>query len=165
MKINQKITDALNEQINKELWSGYIYLSMSTQFEEDNFGGFASWMRAQANEELEHAMKLFDYVISRGGRVLLKAIPEVPTQWASPLAAFEEAYNHEMKATKMIEDLVDLARTESDKATEIFLQWFINEQVEEEETSSEIVAQLQMIGDNMNGLFMLNGRLGKRKAD
>ncbi len=165
MKITQKITDALNEQINKELWSGYIYLSMSSQFEEDNFGGFASWMRAQANEELEHAMKLFDYVISRGGRVLLKAIPEVSTQWASPLAAFKEAYNHEIKVTKMIEDLVDLARTESDKATEFFLQWFIYEQVEEEENASEIVAQLQMIGDNMNGIFMLNGKLGKRKAD
>ena len=103
MKISQKMTDAINEQVNKELWSGYIYLSMSTQFEEDNFGGFASWMRAQATEELEHAMKLFDYVISRGGRVILKAIPEVPTQWASPLAAFEEAYNHELKVTKMIE--------------------------------------------------------------
>jgi ferritin len=165
MKISQKMTDAINEQINKELWSGYIYLSMSTQFEEDNFGGFASWMRAQAEEELEHAMKLFDYVISRGGRVLLKAIPEVPTQWASPLAAFEEAYNHEMKVTKMIEDLVDLARAESDKATEFFLQWFVDEQVEEEENSSGIVAQLQMIGDNINGLFMLDSKLGKRKAD
>ncbi|MFC1711345.1 ferritin [Patescibacteria group bacterium] len=165
MKINKKMETAINKQINAELYSAYIYLSMSAYFEAENLGGFAHWMRLQAQEEVEHAMKFYKYIFERGGNVSLMAIDKPKLSWQSALAVFEEAYKHEQKVTKMIDNLVDLARKDSDKASESFLEWFIDEQVEEEASADEIVQQLKLIKGNTNGLFMMNEKLGKRKGE
>lgn len=163
--LNKKIQDAINEQIKNELYSAYIYLSMSAYFESMNLAGMAHWMRLQSNEEVEHAMKFFDYVYDRGGRVILGAIDQPPTEWKSPLAAFENAYEHEQKVTGMINNIYALAVKENDYPTQVMLQWFIDEQVEEEKNASTIVEQLKMVGDNSNGLMMLDHRLGERDED
>mgnify|MGYP005839444743 FL=1 len=160
--LNKKIQDAINEQIKNELYSAYIYLSMSAYFESMNLAGMAHWMRLQSNEEVEHAMKFFDYVHDRGGRVTLGAIDQPPTEWKSPLAAFENAYEHEQKVTGMINNIYALALKENDYPTQVMLQWFIDEQVEEEKNASTIVEQLKLIGDSTNGLMMLDHRLGER---
>ena len=162
MTINEKIEDALNEQINKELYSGYMYLSMATYFESINLKGFAHWMREQDKEEREHAMKIFDYVIERGGRVSLTSIDAPPTEWKSPLDAFEEVYKHEQKVTGLINTLVDLAKSENDYATDAFLQWFVEEQVEEEASADEIVQKLKLIGDSGAALLMIDRELAQR---
>ncbi len=162
MTINEKIEDALNEQINKELYSGYMYLSMATYFESINLKGFAHWMREQDKEEREHAMKIFDYVIERGGRVSLTSIDAPPTEWKSPLDAFEEVYKHEQKVTGLINALVDLAKSENDYATNAFLQWFVEEQVEEEANADEIVQKLKLIGDSGPALLMIDRELAQR---
>lgn len=160
--IKEKIKDAINKQINAEMYSAYLYLSMSTYFESINLKGFASWMKAQAQEEMLHAMKLYDYVNERGGRVLLTAIDTPPTQWDSSLAVFEYTYKHEQKVTGLINDLVDLAISEKDHATNNFLQWFVAEQVEEESSADEVVQKLKIAGDQGGGLFMLDRELGQR---
>ncbi|RJP25720.1 MAG: ferritin [Candidatus Omnitrophota bacterium] len=160
--MDQKMNNALNDQINAELFSSYLYLSMSAYFESVNLSGFAGWMRAQAQEELLHVSKFFKYINDRNGRVVLKAIEEPQKDWASPLAAFEDAYAHEQKVTKLINDLVDLALSMKDHTTNSFLQWFVTEQIEEEATASQIVDQLKLIGDARSGLFMLNKELGAR---
>ncbi len=161
--LNKKIQDAINEQIKNELYSAYIYLSMSAYFESLNLTGMAHWMRLQSNEEVEHAMKFFDYINDRGGRVSLSAIDQPPFEWKSPLAAFENAYEHEQKVTGMINSIYALAVKENDYPTQVMLQWFIDEQVEEEKNASTIVEQLKMIGDSANGLMMLDHRLGERQ--
>jgi len=130
--ISKKIEKALNKQINAELYSAYLYLSMVAYFESVNLPGFANWMKVQTQEELMHAMKIYDFVNERGGRVVLKAIEAPPTEWDSPLDAFEATYKHEQKVTGLINNLVNLAIEEKDHATSSFLQWFVNEQVEEE---------------------------------
>ena len=160
--LKAKIEKAINKQINAELWSGYLYLSMSSYFESIGLSGFANWMWIQAREEATHAMRLYKHVIERGGRVILSEIEKVPTQWKSPLDAFEETYNHEQKVTGLINDLVDLAIKEKDHATVNMLQWFIDEQVEEEGSADEIVQKLKLIGKNTSGLFMLDQELGQR---
>jgi ferritin len=160
--INEKMLSALNEQINKELYSGYLYLAMSAYFSSINLNGFANWMRVQEQEERAHAMKIYDYVLERGGEVSLEKIDEPPKTWDSPLAIFEEAYKHEIKVTESINNLVYLARDLKDNATEIFLQWFVTEQVEEEASADEIVQKLKQIGENTGGLFMLDQNLGQR---
>jgi ferritin len=160
--LNKTIQDAINEQIKNELFSAYIYLSMSSHFEEMNLSGMAHWMRLQSNEEVEHAMKFFEYIHDRGGKVSLAAIGQPPLEWKSPLAVFENAYEHEQKVTGMINNLYALAVKENDYPTQIMLQWFINEQVEEEKNASTIVEQLKMIGDNKNALMMLDHNLGAR---
>jgi ferritin len=160
--LSQQMQDALNKQCNAELYSAYLYLSMSAYFQSINFEGFAHWMRLQAQEELEHAMKFYDFVIERGGRAVLGAVDEPTFEWASPLAAFENAYEHEQKVTSLIHNIADLAIKEGDHATNVFLHWFVDEQVEEEAAASAIAQKLQMIGDSMNGLFMLDHRLGER---
>ena len=165
MKIKEKIQDALCKQINAELYASYIYLSMSAYFESMNLSGFANWMRAQTREENEHAMKIYDYVFERGGDVSLSAIDKPPSEFKSPLGAFEAAYEHEKKVTGMINDLVDLASKEGDKATESMLKWFIDEQVEEEDQTLKIVETLKQIGDSSMGLIMLDRELGKRGED
>lgn len=165
MKIKEKLQDALNKQINAELYASYIYLSMSAYFESMNLSGFANWMRAQTREENEHAMKIYDYVFERGGEVSLSAIDKPPSGFKNPLAAFEAAYEHEKKVTGMINDLVDLAAKEGDKATESMLKWFIDEQVEEEDQTLKIVETLKKIGDSDTGLVMLDRELGKRGKD
>jgi len=161
--LGRKMQDALNEQINAELYSAYLYLSMSAYVESVKMPGMAHWMRLQTGEEQEHAMKLFGHVVERGGRVTLKAIDTPQAEWASPLAAFEGAYAHEQKVTGLINDLVKVAREEKDTAADAFLQWFVKEQVEEEETADEIVQKLKKIVGAPDGLRALDGELGQRQ--
>jgi ferritin len=154
--------DALNDQINAELYSAYLYLSMAAHFEAANLKGLANWMRVQNQEETFHGMKFFDYVLSRQGRVELKAIAAPPTKWKSPLAVFEAVYEHELKVTGLINKLATLAQRENDHATGVLLHWFINEQVEEEANADAIVQKLKLIGDNSSGLFLLDQELAQR---
>jgi len=161
--ISTKMQDALNEQINAELYSAYLYLAMAAEFESQSLKGMAGWMEAQAKEETNHAKKLYDFINDRGGRVVLKAIDAPPSEWKSPAAAFQAAYEHEQKVTAMIHNLVDVARSEKDKAAEVMLAWFVEEQVEEEASTSEIAEKLQRIKDSTNGLFMMDNSLGKRE--
>jgi ferritin len=162
--LSTKLEDAINEQINKELYSGYLYLSMSAYCESESLPGFASWMRAQAQEEVEHAMRLFDYIGARGGRVVLKAIEMPPPVWKSPQEMFEQVLEHEHKVTGMINRLYELAQQENDYATQMELQWFITEQVEEEESAGQVVEQLKRVGDQPMGLLMMDRQLGERQA-
>ncbi len=164
MKISKKIETALNSQINAELHSAYVYLSMSAYFHSLDLPGFAAWMNHQAQEEVNHAMKFFNFVIERGGRVTLGAIAKPATQWTSPLEAFQTAYKHEQHVTKLIHKLADQAITEKDHATRQMLDWFVEEQVEEEATAAGIVAQLKMAGDAGTALLMLDRQLGARGA-
>ncbi len=160
--ISKKMQNAINGQINAELYSAYLYLSMSADFSSKNLSGFANWMKIQAREELGHAMKLYNFVEERLGRVTLKAIDAPATQWDSPLAAFEQALKHEQKVTGLINKLVDQAITENDHATRGFLQWFVDEQVEEEASADAIVQQLKLMKGAPGGLFMLDKELGRR---
>jgi ferritin len=160
--ISKKMQEALNGQINAELYSAYLYLSMEAYFKSENLPGFADWMRAQTQEELMHAMKIYDFLNERGGRVILKPIEEPQTQWNSPLAAFEAAYKHEQKVTALINDLVNLAIGEKDHATNGFLQWFVNEQVEEEASADEVVQKLKRLEKAPGGMFMIDQELGRR---
>ena len=160
--LNKKIEDALNKQINAELYSSYLYLSMQAYFESENLGGFANWMGVQMQEELSHALKIFNFVNVRNGRVLLKAIDQPQTEWKSPLDVFEETLRHEQKVTGMINKMTDLAISEKDHATASFLKWFVDEQVEEEASANKILQQLVMIKGSTGGLFMLDKELGKR---
>ncbi len=160
--LKERIEKALNDQVNAEIFSAYLYLSMSSCFSEMNFSGFAQWMKVQAMEEMSHAMKIYDFIIERGGRVVLAQIDAPETTWESPLAAFEAAYKHEQYVTSRINDLVDMAMEERDHATNIFLQWFVSEQVEEEASADEIVQKLKLVGSQGNAIFMLDRELGSR---
>jgi ferritin len=153
---------AINQQINAEMYSSYLYLSMATYFESISLGGMSNWMRQQAQEEMFHGMKMFDFVCERGGRVNLRAIDEPPSEWSSVLDVFENVLAHEQKVTGLINDLVNLALDERDHATNIFLQWFVSEQVEEEDTAGGLVDKLKLIGNDANGLFMLDTELANR---
>lgn len=163
--ISKKLEDAMNDQINAELYSAYIYLSMSSWFDSENLKGMSHWMGIQAKEEVEHAMKFAGYVMERGGRVLYKGIEGPETGWTSPLEAFKVAYEHEKYVTRRINDLMDLAVAEKDYASQAFLQWFVTEQVEEEANADEIVSKLGMIGDGKHGLLMIDRELGDREDD
>lgn len=160
--INEKIQEAFNKQINAELYSSYLYLSMSAYFESMNLPGFAHWMRCQAQEEVVHAMKFYDYLNERGGNVKLTAIDAPPAAWNSPLHAFEDAYSHEQKVTGLINGLVDLAVQEKDHASTNFLQWFVAEQVEEEDSADKVVQSLKLAGNQGGGMFMIDRELGQR---
>ena len=160
--INQKMGRELNAQINAELYSSYLYLSMSAYFHSTNLDGFAGWMRVQAQEELVHAMKLYDYVIERGGIVSLRQIDAPPSEWKSPMEVFEATLKHEQKVTGLINDLVDISEQEKDQAAGVFLQWFVSEQVEEEESVWEVLDRLRSIKDTPDGMFMLDGEMGQR---
>jgi ferritin len=160
--LNKKMQEAINSQINAEIYSSYLYLSMSAYFESINLSGFASWMRAQAQEEMVHAMKFYDYVNERGGRVILGAIEAPPSEWESAVAVFDATYQHEQKVTGLINDLVDLAIEEKDHATNNLLQWFVSEQVEEEASASGVLNKAKLTGDAPGGLFMLDQELGAR---
>jgi ferritin len=162
--LSPKIQEALNRQINAEAFSSYLYLSMSAYFEAESLKGMAHWMRVQADEEHEHAMKLYDFVNARDGRVTLTAIEGPKTQWSSPLEAFEDAYKHELKVTGLINDLMNLSATEKDHAAHDFLEWFANEQVQEEADAKLIVDQLKLVGGQGLGLFMIDQELGRRPA-
>ncbi len=160
--ISKKMEEALNEQVNAELYSSYLYLSMESFFKSQNLNGFANWMRIQTQEEVMHATKMYDFINERGGRALLKAIEGPPTEWESTLAVFKAVYEHEQKVTGLVNNLVDLAITEKDHATNSFLQWFVNEQVEEEASADEIVQQLKMVENAPGGIFMFDRELGQR---
>jgi ferritin len=160
--LKKNIEKALNAQLNAEAYSAYLYMSMAAWAVEDNLPGFANWMHVQAQEETLHATKFYDFIIGRGGRVELLAIDKPPVEWASPLAMFEAAYAHEQKVTGLINKLTDLAIKESDHATNIFLQWFVTEQVEEEANADQNVRKTKMVGDSQQGLFMLDRELATR---
>lgn len=159
--LSKKMEKALNDQINAEFYSAFLYLSMAAHFDSTGMSGFANWMRVQFQEEQAHAMKLFGFVSERGGRVKLATIDAPKASWKTTQAVFEETYKHEQKVTGLINELVDLARAESDHATDNFLQWFVAEQVEEEASADEILQKVKMIGDG-NGLYMLDRELGQR---
>jgi len=165
MKISKDMESAINGQINAEFFSGYIYLSMAAYFESQNLSGFAHWMRLQAQEEQEHGMKLFNYLLERGGTFDPKAIDSPESKWDSPLVVFQEALKHEQEVTALIDKLYEAARAEKDNATEIMLQWFVTEQVEEESSAEDIVEKLKMAGDKPQALLMLDRALAQRKAD
>lgn len=162
--INAKMEKALNEQLNAEAFSAYLYMSMSAYFKSCNLPGFAHWMDIQAQEEYIHSRKFYDYIIQRGGKIKLGKIDAPDTEWASPLAIFEAALKHEQHITSRINSLVDLAIKEKDHAAGIFLHWFVTEQVEEEENAGGIVEQLKLIADSRSGIFMLDRELGQRQS-
>jgi len=154
--ISTKVEKAINDQINAEFYSSYLYLSMSAYFHGLNLEGFANWMRVQYQEETFHALKLYDYLAERGGKIHLQPIAEPPTDWKSLVAVFEETLEHERKVTGLIGNLTDLAINERDHATHTMLQWFVNEQVEEEASAERILVELKRIGDNQSALFMMD---------
>ncbi|HOB54244.1 MAG TPA: ferritin [Acidobacteriota bacterium] len=160
--IKDKMLKAINEQINEEYASAYIYLSMSAFFESVNLQGFAQWMRVQVREETAHGDKFFKHIVERGGRVALKAIPEPAFEWKSPLDVFQATQKHEQQITACIHKLMDLAHAEKDYAAIGLLQWFVDEQVEEEAHAEEIVQKLTMMGDAKHAIYMLDRELGAR---
>ncbi|MCF7740444.1 MAG: ferritin [Candidatus Marinimicrobia bacterium] len=160
--LKKKIEKALNEQVNKELFSAYLYQSMAAQAEHDGLEGVANWMDVQAEEEMFHARKIYDYINEQGGRVVLEAIEKPEAEYESIKAMFEASLEHEQFITKSINDLVDLAKEENDHATEIFLQWYVTEQVEEEDNVGSILDKFELIGDAGNGIFMIDKELATR---
>jgi ferritin len=161
--LGDRMTKALNKQVNAELYSSYLYLSMSSYFRRTGLIGCARWMEVQALEELTHAMKFFHFINERGKQTILEAVENPPTHWDSPLAAFEDVYGHEVKVTSLIHGLVDLALEERDHATNNFLQWFVSEQVEEEASADDVVQKMRLIRDNQSSLFLLDQELGQRQ--
>lgn len=160
MKSN--IVEILNEQINAEMFSSYLYLSMSSYFEDINFKGFASWMKVQAQEEMGHAMIIYNYIIERGDKVVLAPIAGPQTTWDSPEKAFSDALNHEKMITEKINKIVDMAITESDHATNNALQWFVTEQVEEESSVSDVLQKIKIVKADLSALFFIDQELSKR---
>jgi ferritin len=161
--IPKTMEQALNKQLNREFFSAYLYLAMSAYFETANLKGFAHWMRVQAREEQSHGLKIYDYLIARGGRVNLLDIEAPKAKWSSAGKVFEEVYAHEQKVTAMINSLVDLAIREKDHASFEMLQWFVKEQVEEEKNASDILAEIVCMGDIPGHLFCLDQKLEKRE--
>jgi len=160
--ISKRMVDELNKQINREMYSAYLYMSMSAYSEYLGLKGFANWFMVQYQEEMEHAMRFYHYINDQGEQVKLMAIEEPLSAFESPLDMFEKTLAHEQFITKSINDLVDIAIEEKDHATNIFLQWFVTEQIEEEANDNDIISRLQRIGDNGNGLLMLDKELGAR---
>lgn len=160
--LDKEMEKAINKQMNAELYSSYLYLSMGAYFESIDLSGFASWMRVQAQEELSHAMKFYDYLVRRGARVTLTEIEAPPKEWNSAVAVFEHVYEHEQMVTGLINKLVDLSISLSDHATNNFLQWYVAEQVEEEESASGVLQKVKLAGDDSSGLLMLDQELGTR---
>ena len=160
--LGKKIQEALSKQLNAELYSSYLYLSMSAYFEARNLPGFANWMRVQTQEELAHAMKFYDFINERGGRVILEKIDGPPTDWDSPVAVFDHVYKLEQKVTGLINDLVNLAIVEKDHATNSFLQWFVSEQVEEESSANDVLGKVKLVGKSGDRLLMTDRELAQR---
>jgi ferritin len=160
--ISQRIEEAFNGQLNAELYSAYLYLSMAAYFQSINLPGFANWMRVQEQEERVHALGFYDYIISRQGRVKLLPIEGPATEWQSPLDMFETAYRHEQKVTGLINNLVNLALDERDHAANIFLQWYVNEQVEEEANTNDVAQKIKLMGGTGNSLFLIDRELATR---
>lgn len=162
--LSKTIENAINTHITAEFSSAHAYLAVSAYFEAQSLPGFARWMRLQSQEEYSHAMKLFDYLNNRGGRVMLQTVSQPTNDFTSPLAAFEQALESERKVTTAINEIYALALKENDYPTQIMLQWFIEEQVEEEKTAEEIVTTLKRVGDHWNSIIMLDRQLGSRTA-
>jgi ferritin len=160
--LKDKIQKALNSQIHREMSSSYLYLSMAAYFESQNFNGFAHWMKVQSGEEYGHAMKFYSYINQRNGRVNLNKIDSPKSEWKDVIEVFSDTLKHEQMITGEIDKLVDLAATVKDHATTAFLQWFVNEQVEEEATALNILDKIKLLGDNMSALFLLDRELGMR---
>lgn len=160
--LSKKMEKALNGQINAELYSSYLYLSMAGYFQSLNLRGFVNWMKCQALEELYHAMRFYDFVHERGGRATMAAIEKPAGQWPTPLAAFQNVYQHEMKVTGLINELVNLAIAEKDHATNNFLQWYVSEQVEEEANADAVVQKLKLARGEGQALFMIDQELMTR---
>ncbi len=160
--ISKKMEAALNEQVNKEFFSSYLYLSMAAYFEDKGLPGMANWMKLQAEEEHQHGTKFYEFIIKGGRRIKLTSIKEPKFEWTSPQNAFEESLAHEQFITKSINELTDLAIQEKDHATKTFLQWFVDEQLEEEATVQQIVESFKLVSDHPAGLFMLDRELGQR---
>jgi ferritin len=162
MKISTNVQDVLNKQVNAEFWSAYMYLSMSAWFEEKGLKGFANWMRVQFQEETAHALKFFNYITDRQGTALLGPIAEVPVTWSSILEVFEETYQHELKVTELIYNCLEVAEKEKDRATMSMLQWYVDEQTEEEANVDAIITQLKLIGENGQAIYLLDKELATR---
>jgi ferritin len=162
MEITSNVQNAINEQIKNELYSAYLYLAMSAHFEAESLPGFAKWTRMQADEEMEHAMKFFDYLNERGGRVTLHAIEQPPNGYGSPLEVFEMVLAHEQKVSALIHNLYEVALQDKDYATQVMLHWFIEEQVEEEASAGEIVEQLKKVDEHKGTLLHIDRHVGKR---
>lgn len=160
--ISPKLQDAINAQINAEFWSAYLYLSMAMHFENEGYAGFANWFRIQYKEEQDHAEIFMNYLNSRGGRVVLAPISEVPTSWESPLAAFEATLSHEETVTSLINNIYAMAEAEHDYATRSKLNWFVDEQVEEEDTARSLIDRLKMVGNNGLALYTIDQELAAR---
>jgi ferritin len=160
--LNERMAEALNTQLNKEIYSAYLYLSMSACSSFIGLKGFANWFMVQYQEEMVHAMKIYNYVDSQGGQVKLMAVEQPATEFESALEMFEKTLEHEKFITKSINDLVNLAIEEKDHATNIFLQWFVTEQIEEEGNDNDIISKLKLVGDKGNGLFMIDRELASR---
>jgi len=163
--ISKKMEKALNGQVNKEMYSAYLYMAMSSYSNLIGLKGFANWFMVQYHEEMLHAMKIYEYIGRQGGQTKLMAIKEPPSEWASPLDMFEKTLAHEKFITKSINDLMEVAIAEKDHATQIFLQWYVTEQIEEEENDNEIIGKLKLVGagpEGSNGLFMIDKELGAR---
>ena len=160
--LSAKMAEALNKQVNKEMYSAYLYMSMSAYSAYIGLKGFANWFMVQYQEEMVHAMKIYDYINDQGGQVKLMAIEQPLTEFESPMDMFEKTLAHEKFITKSINELVDLAIAEKDHATNIFLQWFVTEQIEEEGNDNEIIARLKLVGEDGNGLLMVDKELAMR---
>lgn len=160
--LSSKMEKALNEQINAEMYSAYLYLSMASYFESQNLPGFANWMNIQFKEEWAHAMKFFNFVIERGGKVELQAIAKPNNKWKNAVEVFEETYKHEQHVTSLIHNLVTLAIAEKDYPSNSMLQWFVDEQVEEESTAAALLDKLKMIDGKGPGMFMMDAELKTR---
>lgn len=160
--INKNVEKAMNEQIKHEMESYYIYMSMAAYFHDQDLDGMAHWMRAQAHEEMIHAMKFFDHINDRGGRVILQDLKQLKTEWSSPLEAWEDAYEHEQFISNKINEIMSVVREEKDYPAEPLADWFVNEQIEEEATTSKIAAEMKRNADSQSGLFMMDRELGGR---
>ena len=163
--MNKKLLDEMNVQINKEMYSGYLYLAMAAHFEEENLPGFANWMTIQAGEELEHAMKFFEFLNEVGGKIFLDAIDKPDSEFGNPQKVFKQVLEHEQYVTSRIHLLYKLATETNEYPTQMFLQWFVNEQVEEEKNATEILENLKLAGESGNVLLMLDRVLAQRKTD
>jgi ferritin len=165
MKLSNKLEKVLNDQINLELCSAYAYLGMAAYFDRTPFSGFAKWMQVQSSEEIGHANRFFKYIVERGGKVTLRAIPEPKGDYKSPLEAFKASLGHEQKVSASICAIYELATAEKDYATLSFLKWFLDEQVEEERNVGDMLAKLELVGDNTNGLYQLDRQAAQRAAE
>lgn len=162
--ISEKMQNALNNHLNEEFYSSYLYLSMAAYFEAKNLKGFANWFRIQTQEEHMHGMKFFDFILQKGGKVTLSQIAAPKIEWKTIAEVFNDTLAHEQKITSLINKLVEVSMSEKDYASHTFLQWFVTEQVEEEANVEEIIQKIEMIGDNKSGLFLLDNELGSRVA-